>query len=246
MSSIPIPGQPPFRACTLQPAVTPQRWSSNASAAIVGALPSDTGNGAQMHRWARAVTLAALARQGFTAPSAAMVQTIQAQGAHEGWYGFAKIPPEWWGSNNWGADDFLPGDDSKVPGCTGYFESHDKKADGTVISVKFRRYATPLDGAADLVHEAIVRRPSVAAVIDSGNLTKVAMALRAEHYFVAPAKDYALALWNQAQHLALANGEPLAVSLDADASSGGDSSSTTTTLALLAGLAFLGYYAFRA
>lgn len=240
---ISVPGQAPVRVCSFQPAAVAQRWSANAAAAV----PSDTGNGTAMHRWARTVVAPALARNGLMNPSQALLQTMQAQGAHEGWYGFAKKPIEWFGSNNWGADDYLSGDENQIAGCVGYFESHDTTADGRTISVRFRKYATPLDGAADLVHEALIRRPSVRAAVETGNLTKVATALRAEHYFVAPAKDYALALWNQAQHLATALGEPLAVALDSDVSAGasGDGSSSAAPLVLAIALG-LAWYAFRA
>lgn len=178
-------------------------------------------NHAERHRWARPILVAAWLQE-FPDQSdpnnvadLCELQILHAQGGHEGWFGFATTPAGWEGSNNWGACDYLDGDENKIPGCTGFFESTDHKADGTVITVRFRTYATPVDGARDLVHEALKRRGGD-AVIDFGNLTRYATTLRANHYFVAPVADYAAALWSWIPEIASALGEPVAVALDTD------------------------------
>jgi hypothetical protein len=183
---------------------------------------------AERHRWARGVLLSAWQTVFGADPSLQELQTLQAQGALEGWYGFAATPPEWAGSNNWGAIDWTPGD----AGTFDFFESTDHDVNGNEIHVRFRKYATPEDGAADLLREALVRRPDAAAALPSG-LQAYAETLRANHYFVAPATQYAAGLLSNATEIANALGEPLSVSLE-----GGESTGTSLGAgAVLVGIA---------
>jgi hypothetical protein len=185
-------------------------------------------------QWARGV----LERAWPEGPTLQALQIVQAVGRFEGGYGHAN-DPAWAGSNNWGAIQCGHG-----PPCgVDCFEHADTHADGTPYTTCFRRYPSAIDGARGLVHE-LLRRPAVAGVIDSGNATAVANAMHASKYFEATASSYAKNLFRNAQAIALALGEPLAVALDAPVltlpgrgtSSASSSASPITAAGILWGL----------
>jgi hypothetical protein len=217
----------------------PSRWSrATEGAAEAGSLERD-----QRHRDARPILLAAWRSLfGGDEPDLTELQMAGAQASGETLYGHGwSAASGGQGSNNWGAVDWTPRD---PPGE--FFQSTDTDANGNTIGVKFRTYPTPLDGAVDFLKQALVIRPLAAAVIDNGNATSYADALRRSHYFVAPVSQYALMIRNNAAELARALGEPLMVALDSDGNPGGSASAGSGGLVALglAAAAAIGTYVF--
>lgn len=153
---------------------------------------------------ARAVLLGAYALRG-ESPSLAELQTAQAVARFEGGYGGG------WtgsgvGSNNWGAIQC----GHRAPCGEGCFEYGDSDAAGVGYRGCFRRYDTPEEGAAALLHQ-LYRREGVPAAMRAGDATATATRMRATGYFEAPASRYALAIEQNAADIADALGEPLRV-----------------------------------
>jgi hypothetical protein len=137
-------------------------------------------------------------------PTLAELQAVQAVGRHEGFYGFASSPPQWAGSNNWGAIQAPRGADDSTS-----FEAGDTHPDGTAYTARFKRYPTPEAGALDLVRE-LYRRPTVRAAARAGDLSAMALAMRQTGYHESPPARYAAALDRNARAIAGALGEQLA------------------------------------
>jgi len=85
------------------------------------------------------------------------------------------------GSNNWGAVQC----GSKAQGSSGCIPYEDSYADGTKYKVDFRSYATPVDGARDVIKHVMVYRPSVAAILASPDCTiyRASLAMRRTTYY---------------------------------------------------------------
>ena len=148
---------------------------------------------------ARAVLLQAFAARGIS-PSLAELQGVGAIGRFEGRYGSGFGP----GVNNWGAiqcQQRPPCDPTK---CVEHIDTH---ADGSTYGACFRRYPTPVDGAADLIRE-LYRRPGVPEAMRAGDASAVARAMRATGYFEAPESQYALGIEKNAESIAASMGEP--------------------------------------
>lgn len=81
------------------------------------------------------------------------------------------------GSNNWGAVQARPGEAS--------FDWHDSKSDGSTYSQPFKTYATPVDGASDVVRHVLVNRPQVADALDDSSATiwRASLAMRRTTYY---------------------------------------------------------------
>ena len=103
-------------------------------------------------KWAREI----LARQypivtGEAAAPAPLLQGIQTVGLHEGSYSLATKPAGWATSNNWGAVQCCkPSADGTCPSGSFLAVDYDAKSDRK-YQVCFKSYATPDDGAADLI-----------------------------------------------------------------------------------------------
>lgn len=148
---------------------------------------------------AREVVRAAFAKRGMDSPRLSELQGVQAIGRFEGRYG------SWKAANNWGAVQ------CGAPPCPGdCFEHGDTDAEGVSYAACFRIYASPVDGAADLVRE-LYRREGVPEAMELGNADLIAHHMRATGYFEAPEKLYAKAIASNAKQIALNNGEPLRV-----------------------------------
>jgi len=144
--------------------------------------PGDIGDYAgrpatQLDIWAPRVIRAAYMTVMGVYPSPQALQAIQAVGRQEGWYGWAGKPPQWAGHHNWGAITCR---------CPCGFESKD----GYYVNGKWQPYTTcfahrdtNLEGAIHLVEVLILKRPAVQDVMDSGNLTDFARAMRDTTYF---------------------------------------------------------------
>lgn len=131
---------------------------------------------AETARWAEGVARAAFVRTVGREPTGAELLYILGVGKYEttwgnAWTGAGK------GSNNWGSVHATGSQDS--------FEWTDSHSDGTRYPQKMRKYATPEDGAADLVRHIIVLRPRVADALDDSGATlwRASLAMRRSAYY---------------------------------------------------------------
>ncbi len=153
---------------------------------------------------ARAVLREAFALRSI-APTLSELQGVQAVTRFEGGYGGG------WkgagvGSNNWGAVQC----GHYAPCAAGCFEYGDTHADGKKYRGCFRIYASPAEGAADVVRE-LYRRDGVPEGLRAGDATRIAERMRATGYFEAPADRYAKAIETHAAEIAGNLGETLRV-----------------------------------
>lgn len=130
-----------------------------------------------LDKWAPAVLIEAFRTVMGTLPTPQALQAIQAVGRLEGYYGWAGKPAHWAGNHNWGAITCK---------CPCGFESRDGYyVDGKwqPYTTCFARRATNLEGAIHLIEVLVLKRKPVQAVMDSGNLTLFARAMRDTTYF---------------------------------------------------------------
>lgn len=118
---------------------------------------------------------------------------------------------------NWGAIQ------ASRPPCdpAASFLYTDKRPDGRVYSVCFRRYSNDDDGAEDLIRVLYAKRPTVLAAARAGDLRAVAVAMRATRYYEGIGateeqriEGYARGLAAKLDELARALGERPAATLD--------------------------------
>lgn len=134
----------------------------------------------ERHVWARGVVEQAFELEHGRAPSRFEAQCIQAVGLLETSYGYG------WsgagvGSNNWGAVQATPAQVAAGVPTFAYTDSHQ---DGTRYAQAFRRYATPVEGARDLVrHMTTVRPLTAAAMRDEAGTDEVSAAMYRERYY---------------------------------------------------------------
>lgn len=140
--------------------------------------PATNPSNPDVHRWARPIVTEALNQLLGRAPSLAEIQYGQAIGWHEGRYGRG------WkgamvGSNNWGAVQCAKGSSAD---CIPYQDSY---ADGTKYDVSFRRYATPVDGAKDMLRHVFIKRPRTGQALASEDATvfRASYGMRRERYY---------------------------------------------------------------
>lgn len=85
------------------------------------------------------------------------------------------------GSNNWGAVQCGQAAISQGAACISWQDTH---PDGRTYDVGFRKYASPAEGAADVVRNLTKQRPSVWEVMRAkGSLADFARAMRVERYY---------------------------------------------------------------
>jgi hypothetical protein len=155
---------------------------------------------------AREVLEAAFLARGLS-PTLKELQAVQGIGRFEGNWGAA-----FGGANNWGAIQ-CPG---KRPPCGQQCtEVTDTHAGGEPYQACVRRYASPVEGAADLVRE-LYRREGVPEALRAGIGRLIAERMRASGYFEAPVSKYASAIVAHAGKVADDLGEPRAVMLDGE------------------------------
>lgn len=171
-------------------------------------------------QWARSI-LTSVWRDEFGAPSPGGLQAVQAIARHESGPGYGDGLG---GANNWGSIHCTSG-----PPCAETCVEHvDNDATGQPYATCFRKYATPEEGARDLLRE-LLRRAQVRAVLSSGNAGAIAHAMRQTAYFEAPVGVYATAIARNAKAVSLALGEPWLVTLG-----GSEASADLLVLAMLA------------
>jgi len=135
-----------------------------------------------VHREAREVI-----RQGFalalgyngTGPE---LQVAQAVGRRESSYGRG-WKADGVGSNNWGA--VQAGRPPCNPATSFEYTDTHPESDGssTKYSICFRRYASPVEGAADMIRHLYVKRPTVLRAVHRGSLHDFSAAMYDEHYY---------------------------------------------------------------
>lgn len=119
---------------------------------------------------------------------------------------------QWWngegvGSHNWGAITCRRGPRGECLGECFHHDDHDAK--GRVVHSCFRRYASDVDGARDLIRTMVTLRKPVAEVIDTGDALAIAKAMHATGYFVSTPEAYARAMMGHAQAMVKELGERL-------------------------------------
>lgn len=132
------------------------------------------------HSGARPIMVAAFKRVMGRDPTLAEIQYVQAVANLETSYGKGwkdERCPGGSSSNNWGAVQ-ARGGEAQFP-CT------DSHPDGSRYQQGFKVYATPEDGAADVVKHVFVNRPKTAAALASSSPTifRASYAMRREVYY---------------------------------------------------------------
>jgi hypothetical protein len=151
----------------------PLRWEENSARArgfaVLGGPEEDNAKAVMVAAWQ--------AEQGREPTTGELVYSLAV----------AKLESSWgkgWkgamvGSNNWGAVQC--GGGSNPSQCVEYEDSH---SDGTKYKVGFRKYASPVDGARDVVRHLTKLRPLTWAVMrDSGPISEFSRAMRVERYY---------------------------------------------------------------
>lgn len=135
-------------------------------------------NAASPHALARPIMAAAFARVMGRKPNLFELQYAQAIAFLESSYGRG-WKGEMVGSNNWGAVQCASGNQS---GCIPYRDSF---PDGTTYAITFRSYASPEDGAVDVIRHVFSLRPRVAQALASGGATafRASLAMRRGKYY---------------------------------------------------------------
>jgi hypothetical protein len=138
------------------------------------ASPTNTAS----HKAARPIVREALIKLLGREPTPAELQYGPAIGWLETNYGRGWKGPMV-GSNNWGAVQCAKG--STLP-CISY---EDSRADGTKYTVSFRKYDSPVDGAADMLRHVFKLRPITAGALTSSRPTvfRASYAMRREKYY---------------------------------------------------------------
>lgn len=184
------------------------------------------GHSAETHRWARAVLERAWQKV-FPGddPTLEELQSIQALAAHDGQYGrgwpnkpnpLTGYPTSMAACNNWGAIQCKckPTDGVCCEGCGYWYDSTPTPQGQRYFEQCFRCYATPEDGAADVIKFLAQGYPRVMEALPSGNLDEIAWQMRLGNYFHGfttdkreAARQYAEAMRKQAEAIAAAMGE---------------------------------------
>lgn len=126
------------------------------------------------HQSARKIIIEAFRKVMGRDPSIAEMQYCQAVGFNESGYGTAKFGGEV--LNNWGAVQCY----KEGPDCHYWEDSHPS---GQKYPVGFRRYETPVDGAADMIRLIMKRKRTAAALASEGTVFDVSYAMRRELYY---------------------------------------------------------------
>lgn len=166
----------------------------------------------------------------YGAPLPGALQAVQAIARHESGPGYGDGMGN---ANNWGSVHCTTG-----PPCgEGCVEHADTDSQGQPYVTCFRRYATPEEGARDLLRE-LLRRPPVREVLSSGSANAIAHAMHRTRYFEMTPGLYGQAIARNAESIAKALGEPLIVTLAGPAEASGE-------LLVLGALGYLIWRAYR-
>ena len=131
------------------------------------------------HAYARPIVMAAVAAVVGRTPTIREVQAVQAVCYLETRYGTA-VSPDGVGKNNWGNYHWVDGRGNGR--AIGYYQGKDATSRGVPYAQKFRAYATPIDGAAD-VAGFLNGCGALRAAEQSGNIWEVATSMRKGRYY---------------------------------------------------------------
>jgi hypothetical protein len=140
-----------------------------------GEVSGGGGRLASVHRWGRGLIIQALKAVLGRDPTLGEIQLAQAIGWVEGNYGKAK-PGGSDAENNWG------GVQCGNPGVGNCRPAKDSYTDGKQYSTGFLSYATPLDGATDMVKQ-IQGRGGFSGLDQSGTIMGAMLTLRRNAYY---------------------------------------------------------------
>lgn len=207
--------------------VAPSRFRDLLGPLVFAPAPA-LGHTAETHRWARGVLLRAWDRWlPGDEPTLEEIQAIQSLAAHDGQYGrgWPDKPSPLTGyqtsmsqCNNWGAIQCKCKAENGVccEGCGYWFDSTPTPEGQRYFEQCFRCYATPEDGALDVLKFLGAGYPKVMDALPSGNLDEIAWQMRLGNYFHGfttdkreAARQYAEAMEKQAKAIAEALDEPL-------------------------------------
>ncbi len=133
------------------------------------------------HSDARRVVLEALAELGQLPMSPQALQALQAVASFESNYGDANFPPQWKGSNNWGAVHST----KPNPPCNPDTEFEWRDYNPTLkkmVPTCFSKLPTPKDGAKQYLKH-LVFKPLVRLALETGDADAVALAMYDSRYF---------------------------------------------------------------
>lgn len=209
--------------------IAPSRFAEITGAPPEEPPPSALGHSADTHRWARGVLERAwqIVFPGDD-PTLEELQSIQALAAHDGQYGrgwpnkispVSGLPTSMQNCNNWGAIQCKckAVDGQCCDGCGYWYDSTPTPQGQRYFEQCFRCYATPEEGAADVIRFLAQGYPAVMEALPSGNLDEIAWQMRLGNYFHGfttdkreAARQYAEAMRKQAEAIAAALDEPQA------------------------------------
>lgn len=178
--------------------------------------------------WARNIVIGCLKNAGFPNPTLAMQQIVQAVGRLEGYYGKASNPPEWAGSNNWGAVQCCkPNADGTCRDGTFGTKDTSPKNGGYSYVACFKKYATPEAGCADMLR-IMLRTPAEREALVKGSIVAMSRAMYDAHYYEGTSTDREKAIATHAATLDTniaairsALGEPVGATLAGSEGGGG-------------------------
>lgn len=156
------------------------------AATTVGPIGPTPGPGpVDRHIWGRKVLEQAWATfDELPQPAPARALQIIASvsvGAEKSNYGLGGYStPEMNAANNWGAVQCSKGAPCPSETCIPY---KDTTTSGTPYEQCFRRYPSPMAGAADLIRHMTIHRPTVLAALEEGSYLDVSRAMRESSYF---------------------------------------------------------------
>lgn len=162
--------------------------------------------------WARAMIVAAFAKQFGREPTRLEAQFAQAVSRGESNYGRAAYTNKVTGekhTNTWNMGGVQCG---TAPPCPdNCFEATDTHADGTPYQWCFRRYASPVEGFEHFIKVLYVNanRQTVLDAANTGSIEAFSTALRASGYFELPLDKHILAMTHNLQAITTKLGEPM-------------------------------------
>jgi hypothetical protein len=161
--------------------------------------------------YARGVVLRAFATvKGAPSPSPSAVQAFQAICRAESFYGRGWKPGSaMQDSHNWGAIQCARPVNGTCPANTGLYQ--DSHADGTKYTACFCRYASDDLGCQAVLKTLVSKLGANVSVLGSGDADRIAAAMKAKGYFELATSEYADGIATNAQKIATALGEPVAV-----------------------------------
>ncbi len=184
---------------------------------IVAGLISMGAANPETEVWARNIVIESLKAKGYPTPSLGMLQIVQAVGRMEGFYGKASNPPEWAGSNNWGAVQQGLAKEGVCPANTFKSKDYDPNKAADYIAC-FRKYPTPQAGCEDMIR-IMMRTDAEKAAVQAADILAVSTAMYDAHYYQSKYKEREKAIAFHSQAIA-SNVKAIAAALQEPVSTG--------------------------